>query len=146
LFDRIVVGTDGSPTATRAVERAILLASVTGAVVHLASAHRPIEIHVGSAHEAGSHGRGDGRPIVCTDVDVEAALAQAAAASAAAGVKTEVHAVQGDAATAILSVADKVLADLIVVGSVGVERRVFGSVPRNVAQRARCDVLIVHTT
>lgn len=74
-----------------------------------------------------------------------AALAHAAAA-AAAGVATEVHAVEGDATTAILSVAGEVRADLIVVGRVGMDRRVVGSVPRGVAQRAGCDVLIVHTT
>lgn len=53
LFQRIVVGTDGSPTAARAVERAIRVARLTGAVVHLVSAHRPIAVHLGSAYQPG---------------------------------------------------------------------------------------------
>lgn len=146
MFKRIVVGTDGSPTATQAVERALRLAGLAGAVVHLVSAHRPIEVHLGTAHQSGRHGSGDVPPVVSTDVDVATSLSEAAAAGTALDVKTTKHAVKGEAAAAILSVADEVYADLIVVGNVGMERRVFSSVPRSVAQRARCDVLIVHTT
>jgi len=57
------------------------------------------------------------------------------------------HAVPAHPATAILSVADAVDADLIVVGNRGMRgaRRVLGSIPNNVSHHAPCDVLVVDT-
>lgn len=146
LFKRIVVGTDGSPTAKLAVERALQLAHLAGAEVHLVSAHRPIEVHLGTAGHSGQTGSGGVPAVVSTDVDVADSLFRAAAAGKAMDVKTQTHPVKGKAAAAILAVADTVRADLIVVGSVGADRRLLASVPRTVTQRAHCDVLIVHTT
>lgn len=141
----MVVGTDGSPTATRAVARAVAIAGITGAAVHLVSAHRPIEVQLGSTHQSGRDGDANDGAIVTTDVDVDLALSQAATMAAAAGVATHSYVIEGEPVAAILSVADDVHADLIIVGSVGMERRFLSSVPRGVAQRADCDVLIVHT-
>ncbi len=61
---------------------------------------------------------------------------------------TEVHAVTGDPADALVRVADREGADLIVVGNKGMKgaRRVLGSVPNSVAHRATCSVLILPTT
>ena len=49
--------------------------------------------------------------------------------------------------TALVSVAETVHADLIVVGNRGMQgaRRVLGSVPNHVSHHARCDVLVVDT-
>src|SRR5438067_2282220 len=57
------------------------------------------------------------------------------------------HAVSAHPATAILSVAEVVDADLIVVGNRGMKgvRRLLGSVPANVSHHAACDVLVVDT-
>jgi nucleotide-binding universal stress UspA family protein len=65
-----------------------------------------------------------------------------------AGVKVETHASPGNAAEAIIGVAEGQQADLIVVGSRGMAgaRRMLGSVPNNVAHHAPCSVMIVHTT
>jgi len=41
MFNSIVVGTDGSPTATEAVKRAAALAAGWGVTLHLVSAHTP---------------------------------------------------------------------------------------------------------
>jgi nucleotide-binding universal stress UspA family protein len=55
--------------------------------------------------------------------------------------------VSGSAADAILDTALAVDADLVVVGSQGMQgaRRVLGSVPNSVAHGASCAVLIVKT-
>ena len=54
---------------------------------------------------------------------------------------------KGSPADAIVSVAEEAGADLIVIGSVGMQgpKRIFGSVPNKVSHRSPCDVLIVHT-
>ena len=54
----------------------------------------------------------------------------------------------GDPADTLLTVADEVHADLIVVGNKGMQgaRRILGSVPNSVAHGAPCSVLIVDTT
>jgi nucleotide-binding universal stress UspA family protein len=54
----------------------------------------------------------------------------------------------GDPAAVIISTADEVGADLIVVGSKGLRgsRRILGSVPNTVAHKAGCHVLIARTT
>ena len=65
-----------------------------------------------------------------------------------ADVEVEVHPAVGAPATAIVEVATRVGADLIVVGNKGMRgtRRVLGSVPNSVAHHAPCAVLIVDTT
>lgn len=63
------------------------------------------------------------------------------------GVEAKYHPAAGNAADAIVKVADYVGADLIVVGNRGMKgvRRVLGSVPNSVAHAANCSVLIVDT-
>ena len=58
------------------------------------------------------------------------------------------HPSHGDAAEALVAIAEEIGADLIVVGNRGMkgERRVLGSVPNSVAHAANCSVLIVDTT
>ncbi len=61
----------------------------------------------------------------------------------------ETFARQGDAADAILDVAEEQHADLIVVGNrgmTGASRFLLGSVPNKISHHAPCSVLIVRTT
>jgi len=63
-------------------------------------------------------------------------------------VKVTPHAIQQDAADALLEVAEKVGATMIVVGSKGMHgarRFALGNVPNKVSHRAHCNVLIVDT-
>ncbi|MGH3848108.1 MAG: universal stress protein, partial [Pseudonocardiaceae bacterium] len=106
VFKQIVVGTDGSPTAARAVERAVEMARAVGAVVHVVSAYRPIELRLGAAHQAGVPAS-----VISRDVDSDAAIATAHAAAKAAGVAFELHLREGEAVAAILSVAAEVGGD-----------------------------------
>jgi nucleotide-binding universal stress UspA family protein len=64
------------------------------------------------------------------------------------GIDVETFACPGNAAQAILDIADGHEADLIVVGNKGMQgaRRYLGSVPNSVAHQASCGVLIVRTS
>jgi nucleotide-binding universal stress UspA family protein len=69
------------------------------------------------------------------------------AAGLAGPIPVTTHVVPAHPATALLSVAEAVGADLIVVGNRGMKgpRRVLGSIPNNVSHHASCDVLVVDT-
>ncbi|CAM3393296.1 Universal stress family protein [Mycobacterium intermedium] len=61
----------------------------------------------------------------------------------------EEKSVVGAPIAALVQLAEEVLADLLVVGNVGlasVAGRLLGSVPSEVSRKATVDVLIVHTT
>jgi nucleotide-binding universal stress UspA family protein len=57
------------------------------------------------------------------------------------------HAVEGKPGEALARIAEQRAADLIVVGNKRVQglARVLGSIARDVASRARCDVCVAHT-
>ena len=60
-----------------------------------------------------------------------------------------IHPVQGDPSDAILTTAEKIDADLVVVGNKGMtgkKRFILGSVPNNISHHAPCSVMIIHTT
>ena len=144
MFTRIVVGTDGSDTATQAVKQAIELARLTGAQLGIVSAY--------SARRGGAEQQGapaDVQYELGPREDINLALDAAAADAKAAGVEVQTHAVEADPADAILNVAEETKADLIVVGNkgmTGARRYLLGSVPNNVSHHARCSVIIVRTT
>ena len=64
--------------------------------------------------------------------------------------RAQERAVVGAPAPALVNLVKEVNADLLVVGNAGlsssVTGRLLGSVPANVSQRAKTDLLIVHTT
>ncbi len=74
-------------------------------------------------------------------------IQEAEAAARIKGVAVETHTVTGDPADALLEIAERQNADLIVVGNRGMHgvSRVLGSVPNKVSHRASCNVLIVAT-
>lgn len=143
MFQSIVVGTDGSDTASEAVTRAAELAAGWGAALHLVSAHTPHKAKVGSG--AGPEAT---RWVADPDYKVDAVLEKALGLAKAGGVEAKVHAPKGDPADALMEVAERVGADLIVVGNRGMTgaRRLLGSVPNKVTHHAQCSVLVVNTT
>jgi nucleotide-binding universal stress UspA family protein len=144
MADVIVVGTDGSDTAEQAVEEAVRIATALEADVHVVSAFEPLRGARVTGAPEGAAKVWAPRP----DDQVEAILSQTAAAVRLAGVTVTTHAVREDPADALLSVADKVGATLIVVGSKGMHgarRLALGNVPNQVSHKARCNVLIVAT-
>jgi nucleotide-binding universal stress UspA family protein len=144
MFSSIVVGTDGSKTADRALTRALELARLTGARLHVVSAYAPAPARVSGGPPAAEAAEWSIQP----DFEVEAVLDRAGGHARSQGVEIDVHSPKGDPADAILAVAREIDADLIVLGSRGMQgaRRVLGSVPNKVSHRAPCDLLIVHTT
>jgi nucleotide-binding universal stress UspA family protein len=81
--------------------------------------------------------------------DVEQTLEEQAATMREAGVDVETLAREGDAADAILDIAEQKDADLIVVGNkgmTGAKRFLLGSVPNKVSHHAPCSVLIIRTS
>ena len=143
MFKSIVVGTDGSETAEIAVKRALNLAKLTGARLHVVSAYEPTPAHMGGTQSAAD---AEGFSIGST-FKVDAVLDRATHLAQADGIEIEMHAPKGDAGGALIEVATRQNADLIVLGNVGMRgaRRVLGSVPNKVSHRAPCDVLIVQT-
>ena len=74
---------------------------------------------------------------------------EASAPARGLGVAVEVHAAAGEAADALIEVAQHVGADLVVVGNRGMSgprRFVLGSVPNTVSHHCPCSLLIVDTT
>jgi nucleotide-binding universal stress UspA family protein len=147
MFGAIVVGTDGSETASEAVRQATELARIHGARVHVVSAYEP----VGSARLREERNRvpQDMQWMVNPREDVEQALVDAADGMRDAGVDCATYARQGDPADAILDVAEEQRADLIVVGNkgmTGAKRFLLGSVPNKVSHHAPCTVMIIRTT
>src|ERR1700743_1805952 len=145
MLKSILVGTDGSDAAGVAVSHAIGLASALGARLHIVSAYAPVsERHLRIE-----------RVQVPSDCQVNLreevlALLEAAQRDAeAAGVsRVETFARVGDAADAILDVAEEQGSDLIVVGNkgmAGAKRVLLGSVPNKVSHHAPCSVLILVT-
>jgi nucleotide-binding universal stress UspA family protein len=144
MYTSIVVGTNGSATADIALERAIALAKMTGAALHVVSAYEPAPAHVAGGRPASEAQENPVTP----HFKVDAVLDRATVLAQGDGVEIKAHGPRGDAAGAILSVAQETSADLIVMGSKGMQgaRRVLGSVPNSVSHKAPCDVLIVQTT
>jgi len=139
LFKNIVVGTDGSATAGRAVATATELAALCGARLHLVTAYKPRTLAALGAPE-------EFRYLGSTD-EADALLNEAAAGAKMAGVETRTHAGTKDAVDSIVDVARDVDCDLIVVGNKGMKgaRRVLGSIPNAISHQAPCSVLIVDT-
>jgi nucleotide-binding universal stress UspA family protein len=147
MFGSIVVGTDGSDTATEAVRAAVDLAKSVGAKVQLVSAYEPVSNQ--RLREESTQAPEDMQWMVNPREDVDATLDSAVELANEAGVDVEKFARQGDPADAILDVAEETKADLIVVGNkgmTGARRFLLGSVPNKVSHHAPCSVLIIRTT
>jgi nucleotide-binding universal stress UspA family protein len=148
VFASIVAGTDGSDTATSAVRYAIDLARELGARLQLVSAYEPVSDQ--RLRNERVEVPKDLQWMVNPREDVLALLERAETDARTAGVENvETFARQGDAADAILDVAEEQRSDLIVVGNrgmTGAKRFLLGSVPNKVSHHAPCSVLIVRTT
>ena len=147
MFKSIVVGTDGSDTATQAVRQAIDLARSLQATLELVSAYEPVPAK--RLREERLEAPEDLQWAINPREDVDVTLEAAAAQAREGGVEVNVYARQGDPADAILDVAEEREADLVVVGNkgmTGAKRFLLGSVPNKVSHHAPCSVLIIRTT
>jgi nucleotide-binding universal stress UspA family protein len=123
VYKRILVGTDGSETASLAVQRAVDVAAAVGASL----------------------------TVLCVDNEERgrAVVEREAAKHADAGVDITPHVEQGDPASVLVELAEAGDYDLLVVGNkgmTGVSRFFLGSVPNKVSHHAPIALLIVRTT
>jgi nucleotide-binding universal stress UspA family protein len=144
-MEKILIATDGSPSAHEAVEFGLELASEHGA--------EPIFVHVapgidvlppaalGFATPAGVHHE--------LDEHDRAPLEDALKVAAEKGFEAKTELLAGNPADEIVAYADSIGADLIVVGSRGhgaIASALLGSVSRGVLGEARRPVLVVRGT
>lgn len=137
MFGTILVGTDGSGSATRAVDLCARLAETTG------SALLAVSVYAEPATDGGAL-----RPAEGPGIDIARGLLEDVQRHHGSRVKLDTLAISGDPADAILSVAAERSVGLIVTGDRGMKsgaRRVMGSVPNTISHHAPCHVLIAHT-
>jgi nucleotide-binding universal stress UspA family protein len=147
MIRSMVVGTDGSDTATEAVRQATEIARQLGAKIHLVSAYEPVT--EGRLRSDVQDVPDDLQWAVNPRSDVNATLEEASKTVKGAGVEVETYAREGDPADAILDVAEEQKADLIVVGNkgmTGAKRFLLGSVPNKISHHAPSSVMIIRTT
>ena len=117
MFGSIVVGTDGSGTATQAVREAVDMARATGSTLELVSAYTPVsEARLRAERRDAPE---DVQWAIHPKQEVELSLSDAADIAREAGVNVNTHAREGDPADAILDVAEERKADVVIVGNKG---------------------------
>lgn len=146
-YTTVLVGTDGSESSFRAVDRAAAVAAGSGATLLVVCAYHPMsDREVRDAQQALG---GEGYKVSGSN-PAEDVLRDAADRARTVGAgKVETLAVEGDPVDELAQVAKDRDVDLVVVGNRGLNSlagRLLGSVPANISHRATCDVLIVHTT
>ncbi len=143
-YRTVVVGTDGSASSFRAVDRAAQIAGADAKLI-IASAYLPQHEDTRAADALGQESYK-----VSGTAPIYAILQDAKERAHAAGAKNvEERSIVGAPVDALVKLAEDEKVDLLVVGNVGLSTiagRLLGSVPANVSRRANVDVLIVHTT
>jgi nucleotide-binding universal stress UspA family protein len=144
-YRTIVVGTDGSDTSYRAVDRAAAVAADSGAQLVIVTAYEPEPVDERATDVLGSEAYQ-----IVGSTPAESVVREGRERAVAKGAQqVEILAVEGKPVDVLRRVTADRRADLLVVGSVGLNTlagRILGSVPSDVARRAGIDVLIVHTT
>jgi nucleotide-binding universal stress UspA family protein len=140
----VAVGTDGSGTASKAVEAALDLAQKYEARIVFISAFTPVD--EGRLKREKRDAPEDIQWSINPEEDVDAALRECEERAEKAGLKWASEAKQGDPAEVLVELAEKHDADVLVIGNKGMQRRVLGSVPNTVTHKADCHVFVVKTT
>ncbi|GAA4618619.1 universal stress protein [Saccharopolyspora hordei] len=145
-YRTVVVGTDGSEPSLRAVARAGTVASDSDARLVIVCAYYPTPAR---EVEQARDELGDEAFQVVGSAPAEATLRDAADVARKAGAsQVSTFAAVGAPIGVLLAAAEKEGADLLVVGSRGLNTlkgRILGSVPSEISRRAECDVLVVRT-
>jgi ubiquinone biosynthesis protein len=136
-IDRVMVGTDRSETAERAVQWAATFAEAFGADLHVVQvilAQNPGTTQFGAAEATRAAGAGDDLREYAQRI---------------AGDRGQAHIViDDDPAMAIVQAAEDHGIDVLVVGNAGMAGRkefLLGNVPNRISHNARCTVIIVNT-
>ena len=146
-YTKVIVGTDGSESSYRAVERAAVLAADASATLVVACAYVPADQR--SVSQVADQMGEDAYQIRGDNPAEDIVRGAKDRAHAAGATEIEVRTVKVAPVESLISLAEETGADLLVVGNKGLNSltgRLLGSVPADAARRATCDVLIVHTT
>jgi nucleotide-binding universal stress UspA family protein len=138
MISTVAVGTDGTPTADRAVKEAAEIARRFDAKLVLLSV----------LGESPRKGRGNVEVEWETNpaARVQSIQDRLQAELKREGIECETRADMGEPGKVLVQLAEECGADLLVIGNKGMKRRVLGSVPKTVSHTADCSVLIVKTT
>jgi nucleotide-binding universal stress UspA family protein len=141
MLSIVAVGTDGSATASKAVEAAAEIAERFDSKLILLSAFegtdRPTGTGSGADERQWAHNN---------DARVRELLSRIEHEMRARKIDCSSMHDEGDPAEVLVRLAEECRADLLVIGSVGMHRRVLGSVPNTVTHQAPCSVYVVKTT
>lgn len=138
-MDMIIVGVDGNEPSERAARTAANLARSTGASLHVVCAYARDQVA-----EVEDGGRTQRISIAEESADI---AAEVAARITHDSTRTTSSAAQGRPAEVLVAEAERLSADLIVVGNKRVQSlvRALGTVAGAVAAHAPCDVYVAHT-
>jgi ubiquinone biosynthesis protein len=135
---RVMVGTDRSETAERAVRWAASFAERYGAELHVVQVvvpKHPVDTEHGAAEVTRARSAADELQVYATGI---------------AGARGKAHVViDDDPALAIVNATEEHGIDVLVVGNAGMAGRkefLLGNVPNRISHNARCTVIIVNTT
>lgn len=146
-YRTVLVGTDGSESSFRAVDKAAAVAADSGARLLLVCAYEKMDRR---EQERASEELRDDAYKVTGSSPAESVLGDAEDRAHEAGATDiERKAVHGDPVEVLLNLAREESVDLVVIGNRGLNSlagRLLGSVPANISHQAKSDVLIVHTT
>jgi maltose/moltooligosaccharide transporter len=144
VYDRVVVGSDGTPTSLYAVDRAAEVAQAAQARLVVVTAYTDADPGTAPAPTEGQH-----RNIYGVEA-ARAAMGKSVTALTRERARyIDQQLVPGDPAQALLDTIGNNPANLIVVGNRGLganEGQLLGSVPAAVVKNAVCDVLVVQTS
>jgi nucleotide-binding universal stress UspA family protein len=141
MYSTIAVGTDGSATASEAVEAATELARRFDAKLVLVSAFQD---------SGGAQDRRDAPEELQWAFNPTARLKEILARTEDVvrhgGIECRTLAEVGDPADVVIRLVEECGADVLVIGNKGMRKRVLGSVPNTITHKAPCSVLVVKTT
>jgi nucleotide-binding universal stress UspA family protein len=141
MLTTVAVGTDGSATASKAVEAAVEIAQRFDAKLVLLSAFQ------GDSRPRGAPSGSEERDWAFdNDARVREMLRRAEQELRERKIDCTTLLDEGDPADVLVKLAEECQADLLVIGNRGMQRRVLGSVPNTVTHRAPCSVYVVKTT
>lgn len=141
MLSTVAVGTDGSATASEAVEAAAEIAQRFDAKLVLLSAcqssAQPVAVGGVSAELQWAFNK---------DARVREMLDRTEQDLRDRKIECTTMVDEGDPADVLIRLAEECEADLLVIGNRGMHRRVLGSVPNAVTHKAPCSVYVVKTT
>jgi maltose/moltooligosaccharide transporter len=144
VYDRVVVGSDGTPTSLYAVDRAAEVAQAAQARLIVVTAYTDTETSAATQSAAGMH-----RDLYGKEAARRALDQSVTGLTRERARYIDQRLVAGDPARALLDTVGNNPASLIVVGNRGLgahEGQLLGSVPGDVVKNALCDVMIVQTS